>query len=153
MSTGQPSVNGPTGGRAARVAEVDLARVAAFRSELRSFLQKTEIVTDEVGLTPQRYDLLLMIAWAGGTGGVRLTDLGALLHMQQPAVSELVKRAEEAKLVKRRSSPDDRRASLLRLTAEGERRLTRAVTALRDDRERLATALAELNRRLESAAR
>lgn len=145
-------MNGPTGGRAARVAEADLGRVAAFRSELRSFLQKTEIVTDEVGLTPQRYDLLLMIAWAGGTGGVRLTDLGALLHMQQPAVSELVKRAEEAKLVRRRSSPDDRRASLLRLTAEGERRLTRAVTALRDDRERLAMALAELKRRLESAA-
>ena len=103
--------------------------MAAFRSELRSFLQKTEIVTDEVGLTPQRYDLLLMIAWAGGTGGVRLTDLGALLHMQQPAVSELVKRAEEAKLVKRRSSPDDRRASLLRLTAEASDDC-HAVTAL-----------------------
>lgn len=145
MTTGQPSVNGPMGARAARVAEADLARVAAFRSELRSFLQKTEIVTDEVGLTPQRYDLLLMIAWAGGKGGLRLTDLGGLLHMQQPAVSELVKRVEAAKLVKRRSSPDDRRASLLRLTAEGERRLTSAVSALQDDRERLAAALAELD--------
>jgi DNA-binding MarR family transcriptional regulator len=140
-------------GRPAEVEERDLARVAAFRSELRGFLQRTEDVTDEAGLTPQRYDLLLMISWTGADEGVRLTDLCGLLHMQQPAVTELVKRAEQAKLVKRRASPHDRRASLLRLTAEGERRLMRAVDALRDDRDRLAVALVELKRRLESADR
>ena len=133
--------------RAAHVADADLARVAAFRSELRRFLRRTEVVAAEALLTTQRYDLLLMISSGGGSEGVRVTELCRMLHMQQPAVTELVKRAEEAKLVARRASPADGRASLLRLTAEGERRLQRAVAALRGDRERLAAALAELDER------
>jgi DNA-binding MarR family transcriptional regulator len=66
------------------------------------------------------------------------------MHMQQPTATELVKRAEEAKLVTRRRSHDDRRVSLLRLTAKGERRLLQAVAALHDDRARLASVLAQL---------
>lgn len=128
--------------------EAELARAAAFRTELRRFLRRTDAVAGEAGLTPQRYDLLLMIKWAGGPGGIRVTELCDLLQMQQTAVTELVKRAEEVKLVTRRASPDDGRASLLRLTAEGERRLMRAFTALRDDREALASALDELDLRL-----
>jgi DNA-binding MarR family transcriptional regulator len=88
-----------------------------------------------------------MIHSSGGNEGLRVTELCRLMHMQQPAVTELVKRAEDAKLVTRRRSPDDGRSSLLRLTAKGERRLQKAIAALRDDRERLATALAELDKR------
>lgn len=133
--------------RGARFTDAELRRVAAFRSELRHFLRRTELATADALLTPQRYDLLLMIRSSGGTEGIRVTELCRLMHMQQPAVTELVKRAEVAKLVTRRTSPDDGRASLLRLTPKGERRLQRAVTALHDDRERLAAALAELDAR------
>jgi DNA-binding MarR family transcriptional regulator len=73
--------------------------------------------------------------------------------MQQTAVTELVKRAEEAGLIDRRVAPDDRRAWLLRLTPEGERRLVRAFIAMRGDRGTLATALAELDLRLEAEGR
>jgi DNA-binding MarR family transcriptional regulator len=135
-------------GRSRRAAEAELAHAAAFRSELRRFLRRTETVAGEAGLTSQRYDLLLMIKWAGGRNGVRVTDLCELLQMQQTAVTELVKRAAAAKLVERRAAPNDRRASLLRLTEEGERRLMGAFSALRGDRDALAAALSELDVRL-----
>jgi DNA-binding MarR family transcriptional regulator len=137
--------------RRTRVSERELARAAAFRTELRRFLRRTDAVAAGAGLTPQRYDLLLMIRTAGGANGVRVTELCDLLQMQQTAVTELVKRTEEAGLIDRRVAPDDRRASLLRLTAEGERRLMLAFVALRGDRGTLAMALDELDLRLESA--
>lgn len=141
-------ISSVAGSRRKAASEAELARAAAFRTELRRFLRRTDAVAGDAGLTPQRYDLLLMIKWAGGSSGIRVTELCDLLQMQQTAVTELVKRAEEAKLITRRASPDDGRASLLRLTAEGERRLMRAFIALRDDRESLATALDELDLRL-----
>ena len=127
----------------------ELIRTAAFRTELRRFLRRTDAVAAEAGLTAQRYDLLLMLKSAGaGREGVRVTELCDLLQLQQTAVTELVKRAEEAGLLARRSSPDDRRVSLLVVTPEGERRLLKAFGALRGDRELLAASLRELDRRL-----
>ena len=141
-------------GRGAKsVGKDELARAAAFRTELRRFLRRTDVVAADAGLTAQRYDLLLMIKSAGADrDGVRVTELCELLQLQQTAVTELVKRAEEANLVARRSSPADGRVSLLHLTAEGERRLLQAFKALRGDREVLAASLRELDRRLRTAA-
>lgn len=133
--------------------ESELARVASFRSELRRFLRRTDVVTAGAGLTPQRYDLLLMIHVADRDGeGVRLTDLCDRLHLQQTAVTELVKRAEQAGLIDRRADADDRRVSLLRLTAEGERRLHGVVDALRDDRRSLAAELQQIDDLLRAAS-
>lgn len=124
----------------------ELAKAAAFRSQLRHFLQRTEAVARKARLTPQRYDLLLMIKSADtSTLGVRLTDLHASMHLQQTAVTELVKRTERVGLIDRRPSPDDRRVSLLRLTPEGERRLMIAFKALRNDRQALTAAFHELD--------
>jgi DNA-binding MarR family transcriptional regulator len=120
-------------------------RVAEFRTQLRRFLLRTEAVTSGSNLTPQRYDLLLMIKAADRDGnGVRLTDLCDRLQMKQTAVTELVKRTEQAGLIGRHRSADDGRVSLLRLTAEGERRLVGVFEALRDDRQSLAESFAEL---------
>jgi len=142
----------PTTGKGA--ADAELERAAAFRAELRRFLRRTEDVTTGAGLTPQRYDLLLMIKTAGADGvGVRVTELCELLQLQQPAVTELVKRAEEARLVVRRSSAEDGRVSLLSLTPEGDRRLMKAFTSLQGDREALAGSLRALDRRLRLSKR
>jgi DNA-binding MarR family transcriptional regulator len=132
----------------ARNREQELADAAAFRTALRRFLHRTDAVAADAGLTAQRYDLLLMIESAGRNGGVRVTELCELLQMQQTAVTELVKRAEEAGLVTRTASPDDGRVSLLYLTREGRRRLMRSFTELRGDRQALANALDELESRL-----
>ena len=134
-------------GRRFRV-QAELARAAAFRTELRRFLHRSDAVAVQAGLTSQRYDLLLMI---GSVGELRVTELCELLHLQQTAVTELVKRSEEAGLVERRPSSEDGRVWLLRLTPEGRRRLIRAFAALREDREALAASFREVDRRFRAA--
>ena len=79
----------------------------------------------KTGLTPQRYDVLLMVKSADPAAGIRLTELCGLLQMGQTAVTDLVKRMEKAGLLERRGSSEDRRVALLGLTAEGEARLRR----------------------------
>ena len=131
------------------VVDSELREAAAFRTALRRFLQRTESVAGNAGLTPQRYDLLLMIRSAGE---LRVTELCDLLQLQQTAVTELVKRTEEAGLVVRRSSGEDGRVWLLRVTPEGERRLMRAFAVLREDRDALERAFRELNRRFRAVS-
>jgi DNA-binding MarR family transcriptional regulator len=122
----------------------DLRRTAAFRSELRRFLARTEVVTAREGLTPQRYDLLLQLK-AAADGHSTVTELGRRLHLRQTAVTELVRRAEEAGLLQRRRSAEDRRVYLLELTDEGDRRVTRIWRALRRDRAAFAKAFEQLD--------
>lgn len=126
--------------------EEELRRAAAFRSALRRFSGRTEQVAAASGLTSQRYDLLLAIRAApGGTSTV--TELTHHLQLQQTAVTELVKRAQEAGLVLRAASPRDGRVTLLRLSAEGERRLMIAFHRLQQDRRQLRGALREVGAR------
>ena len=127
-------------------------RAAAFRTELRRFLRRTDAVAAQAGLTAQRYDLLLMIRSAGGAAELRVTELCQLLQMRQTAVTELVKRSEDAGLIERRQSSKDGRVWLLRLTPEGERRLIQAFRALRRDRAALIEAFQEVNTRFRAAS-
>jgi DNA-binding MarR family transcriptional regulator len=128
---------------------VEFSRAAAYRTELRRFIARTDAVAAQSGLTSQRYDLLLMIK---SMGELRVTELCELLQLQQTAVTELVKRSEEAGLVERRPSTEDGRVWLLRLTAEGEQRLLHAFAALRADRETLAAVFREVDRRFRAAS-
>lgn len=122
------------------VSEVELQRAAAFRSALRRFLIRTDVVASSAGLTSQRYDLLLAIK--AGTGETStVTELSHRLSLRQTAVTELVKRAEEAGLIERSASAVDGRVSVLALTVEGERRLLRAFVGLREERRQLAEAM------------
>ena len=127
----------------------ELERVAAFRAELRRFLLRTNSVATQAGLSSQRYDLMLMIRSAGE---IRITELCELLQLQQTAVTQLVKRAEEAGLIERRPSRDDGRVWLLRLTAAGEERLTAVLAALRDEGDALAEGLRRLDARLRAVS-
>ena len=122
--------------------EAELVRAAAYRTAFRRFLYRTDMAANSAGLTSQRYDLLLQIASAGA---VRVTDLCERLQLRQTAVTELVKRAEEAGLLEREPSSEDARSWVLRLTPEGERRLMSAFEALRDDRAALAEAFSEVD--------
>jgi len=143
------------GKRTSRTIALDgeLARAAAFRTGLRQFLARTDDVAAAAGLTSPRYDLRLMVRSAGPSGGIRITELCELLHMRQTAVTELVRRTEEAGLIERRSSDEDGRVWLLRVTSEGERRLMQAFAALRADRAHLAEAFDELGARFHAAGR
>jgi len=122
----------------------ELLRAAAFRSELRRFLRRSDELATDLGLTPQRYDLLLQLK-AAPDGHSTVTELGKRLHLRQTAVTELVKRAEEAGLVRRRRSEQDRRVFLLELTEDGDRRVTLVFNALRRDRSAFARAFEQLD--------
>jgi DNA-binding MarR family transcriptional regulator len=120
--------------------EIELERAAAFRSALRRFLARTDEVASAAGLTSQRYDLLLAIKTGPGET-TTMTELSSRLSLRQTAVTELVKRAEEAGLIERSTSSADGRVSVLRLTAEGELRLMRAFVGLGEERRQLAEAM------------
>lgn len=131
----------------------ELQRTAAFRTELRRFLRRTAVVATDAGLTSQRYDLLLMIRAAAGERST-VTDLCESLQLRQTAVTELVKRAEEAGLITRTQSTSDARVYLLGLTPEGEKRLLKVFDALAEDRAAFAEAFQLLGRRFyDSTAR
>jgi DNA-binding MarR family transcriptional regulator len=124
----------------------DVIAVAEFRAALRQFLRRSERVARRSGLTPQRYLLLLMIKGAPtGTEQSTVTELAERLQLAQSTVTELVRRAEEAGLVEREQSPTDARVAHLRLSDEGERRLTRSFTQLATERAQLREAFSQFD--------
>ena len=124
----------------------DVIAVAEFRAALRQFLRRSERVSRRSGLTPQRYMLLLMIKGApNGSEQSTVTELAERLQLAQSTVTELVSRAEEAGLLARAQSQTDARVAHLRLTPEGENRLTSSFTQLETERAQLREAFAQLD--------
>src|SRR5438105_15696066 len=141
-------------GRAVAEAELnvaDVVTVAEFRSALRKFRRRSELVADTCGLTPQRYLLLLMIKGARD-GGARstVTELADRLQLAQSTVTELVARSVDAGLISREGSTEDARVTYLKLTPEGERRLACSFTGLDAERRALYEAIGALRRRVYS---
>jgi DNA-binding MarR family transcriptional regulator len=123
----------------------EVVAVAEFRAALRQFLRTSERVARRSGLTPQRYLLLLMVKGApGGSEQSTVTELAERLQLAQSTVTELVSRALEAGLLEREQSSTDGRVGNLRLSEEGERRLTRAFTSLAAERLSVRRAFAHL---------
>ncbi len=123
----------------------DVVTVAEFRSALRVFLRRSELVADACGLTPQRYLLLLMIKGAPDRSGrSTVTELAERLQLAQSTVTELVARSVEAGLIERETSATDARVTYLRLTPEGERRLACSFTGLSAERSALYEAIGTL---------
>ncbi len=107
--------------------------------ELRRFLRRSEQISRRNGLTPQQYQLLLMIK--GAPDGSERATVGSLverLQLTQSTVTELVQRAEESGLVGRVQSTEDGRVVYLTLTDEGERRLRSAWAEHGEERALLA---------------
>jgi DNA-binding MarR family transcriptional regulator len=124
----------------------DAVAVAEFRAALRVFLRRTERIARQSGLTPQRYLLLLMVKGApDGSERSTVTELAERLQLAQSTVTELVSRAEDSGLIAREQSRDDARVAHLQLTAEGERRLELAFTALATERANVREAFAHLD--------
>ncbi len=129
----------------ARVPLERVIRIAAFRSQLRSFLRHSERRCLSLGLTPQRFVLLLLIDGApDGSRRASFTDLAARLELERNTVTELCARAEEAGLIVREPSSLDKRLVYLRLTKEGDRLLQRALAETDDARRELLEAFESL---------
>lgn len=124
---------------------LDVQRAAAFRVALRGFVRESERIARTSGLTPQRYLLLLLVKGAeDGTERATISELGKRLQLAQSTVTELVNRAAQAGLVRRRTSADDGRVVYVELTEEGDRRFAEAFEALADERRALRDVVTEL---------
>jgi MarR family transcriptional regulator, organic hydroperoxide resistance regulator len=111
-------------------------------------------VRADVGLPLGRVEALRVVAT---TSPCRVQEVAVTLRITVGAASKLTDRLVAGGLVERQAHPSDRRSSLLRATAEGERAHAAATAALDDELGRLlggddvatlGTALAGLRERL-----
>ncbi|HET6792794.1 MAG TPA: MarR family transcriptional regulator [Acidimicrobiales bacterium] len=140
-------------------AAVDADAVARLRLVLLRLARRLRRHA-ESGITPSQLSVLSSV---GAHGPMSLADLAAHEGVQPPSVTRMVSALEEAGLVRRTGSPDDRRTVLVQLSPEGRRALD-AVRRRRDawlaahlarleddERARLEAALPVLERLLEVA--
>ena len=103
--------------------KADYDKLAEFRYQLRRFLRFSEEATRERGITMQQYLLLLQIKGYPGREWATVGELAERLQAHHHGVVSLISRCEEAGLVERRPSEEDRRRVEVWLTAEGAARL------------------------------
>lgn len=108
---------------APRMTKADYDKLAEFRYQLRRFLRFSEEVARRRGITMLQYLLLLQIKGYPGREWATVGELAERLQAQQHGVVSLISRCEEAGLVERRHSSEDRRRVEVRLTPKGEARL------------------------------
>jgi len=114
----------------------------------------TQLVEEELakdGVDPSGYAVLSLI---GAREGMRLTEVAAELGLPITTASDVVRRLEGRRLVKRSRNPDDGRSSLFALTASGDRewrngwpalqRINRALETHLDDPEGVRSAITAL---------
>ena len=112
---------------------------------MRRFSRRTDEIARRAGLTPQRYNLLLMIRGSSDEQA-SVGELAEALQAAQSTVTELVNRAARAGLVSRTPSKADGRVAFVRLTDEGERVFAAAFQELAEEREALRHAIEQLDR-------
>jgi DNA-binding MarR family transcriptional regulator len=127
----------------------DVVEGAELRRRLRRFLAHGDTTVRRLGLTPQRY--LLLLAVKGAPDGSEMRTIGGIaddLQLAQSSATELVDRAEAAGLVVRAPSPRDGRVVTITLSEEGEARFREAFVALGSDRAELLSYLDHARRHL-----
>ncbi len=106
--------------------------VRLVEHELTALLRRARAVSCEVtrevhpSLDANAYGLLLWLRRAGAT---RLTDLAGQLGIGKGTLSRQIAGLESLGLIRRHPDPADRRAALLELTEEGQRRFDDARAA------------------------
>jgi len=122
----------------------DYQNLLAFRTSLRRFQHWSETQARTAGLTPAQHQLLLAVKGHRGGRGPTIGDLASYLLLRHHSTVELVDRAEAAGLVERWGDKDDGRITRVRLTANGEKRLSQLAAAHLNELQRLAPILDEL---------
>lgn len=99
--------------------------LAAFRHELRLFLQASDGAARRLGLEPQQYHLLLAIKARESDADTNIKDLADELLLRHHSVVELIDRSEAHGLVERHRQAGDRRKVSVILTKKGSARWRR----------------------------
>ena len=107
--------------------------LADFRYELRRFLRYSEEITRRHGVTPLQYQVLLQVKGYPVGKEATVGGLAERLQAKHHGVVALVSRCEDARLLTRRSSDQDRRAVVVDLTPKGERLVERLARLHRNE--------------------
>lgn len=139
QSTDQPS-------EAADLSDSEYEQLAHFRHQIRQLFRQTELEAAKHGISPQQYQMLLVIKGFPGRDWATISEIAERLQVRHNAVIGLVNRAEARGLVERRQDADrsDRRTVRVVLTPEGERTLEAMVGALREERLRVREAARDM---------
>lgn len=100
-----------------------VARLAAFRYQLRHFLRFSEKAARACGLTPQQHQLLLGVVGHTGRGWANISELADFLQTRHNAAVGLVERAERRRLVRKERAGRDRRFVRVYATPQGQKML------------------------------
>lgn len=119
----------------------DYETLAAFRYELRKFLNFSERAAAEHGLAVQQYLALLAIEGFPGRDYVSVGELAERLQVAPHSAVGLIDRLETAGLVKRGPAGDDRRKVAVRLTRRGRTKLEKLAGAHRQELQTVAPLL------------
>src|SRR5215471_14597959 len=98
-----------------------IARLAAFRYQLRRFLRFSEKAARACGLTPQQHQLLLGVEGYTGRGWATISELAEFLQARHNAVVGLVERAERRRLVRKERAGRDHRFVRVYTTPQGQK--------------------------------
>ena len=104
-----------------KLSKADYERLADFRYQLRRFLRFSEEVSHKKGITSLKYMMLLQIKGFPGREWATVGELAERLQAKHHGVVSLVSRCEEAGLVERRVSENDKRCVEVRLTRAGDK--------------------------------
>lgn len=116
----------------AMLTQEDYEALAAFRFELRRFLEFSKSAAKSLGLTPHQHQALLAIR-AARDQALTVGMLAEQLFIQPHSASELTERLVTLGLLVRESSGDDRRRVRLRLSAAATNLLARMSAVHRDE--------------------
>lgn len=122
--------------------KADFEALARFRIGIRRYLRFSEETVRSLGLTPQHYQLLLVLKGFPNRDWALIWELADRLQLRHHSVVELVNRAQQQGLVVRVPDPDDARAVRVELTDEGEQILGRLAALHRDRLLRMGDVLA-----------
>ena len=103
----------------------DYRALAAFRYQIRRFLQFSEQATKGEGLEPRQHQMLLSIRAGDEAAGPTIGELAEQLFIRHHSAVGLVDRLAGRGLVARVRGGQDRRQVRVRLTSEGEAVLAR----------------------------
>ncbi len=102
---------------------VDYERLSQFRRRLRRFLRVSEDLCASHGITSLQYQLLLHLKGEAGRAWATVGELAERLQGKPHGVVALIDRCEQAGLVKRQPSLEDRRQVEIHLLSKGEKLL------------------------------
>lgn len=80
-------------------------------------------LAEKLGVTAPQYNILMVIAQYQGSNGLRLTEVAQHLHVTISHVTNEVKKLEKNKWVNVVTSPDDKRARLVKINTLAEKKI------------------------------